>query len=164
MASKQATAKLTKDRRRAMVSELIIKRPGITQRQIQSWLAEKIDIKDRLGNVINNAPRLTNPDTNKPFVLSTINEDVKFIRSLWRSFTEKAAGEWIARQLAALDEAEAIAWRKGNTAEIRMIWQQRSKLLGLDAPIKIAETNAAGEDVEKLNVIRVIVHDDSDAE
>jgi len=146
-----------------MVAELIVKRPGITQRQIEAWLGKIVDIKNELGLIIGSEPRLINPKTGKPFSLKTVNDDIKYIRQQWRDKTSQASSEWLAQQLAALSEAEAIAWRKGNTAEVRNIWQQRNKILGLDAPIKFAKTDAKGEDVPEPDVITIFVFDDAAA-
>ncbi len=154
---------LIMDRRRAMIAELIVKRPGITMRQIEAWLGTLVEKKNEFGEVIGAAPRLMNPETEKPFSLTTVKDDIDYIREQWRKATAQASSEWLAQQLAALSEAEAIAWRKGNTAEVRNIWTQRNKILGLDAPIKIAKTDAKGEDVQEPDVITIFVYDDAAA-
>ena len=149
------------DRRRAMVAELIVKRPGITQRQITAWLATVVEKKNEFGEVIASKPRLVNPETGEPFCLTTINKDIEHIRQLWRDLAAKDAAEWLAAQLAALDEAEAIAWIKKDTSEVLKVWQQRNKILGLEAPLKIARTKADGSDVTEPDVITVFVYDDA---
>jgi len=148
------------DRRRAMTAELLVKRPGITQRQIHAWLGQLVEVKDEFGQVTKKVPRMINPETGEPFSLGTVHSDIDYIRQSWRDMTAQEASHWLAQQLAALQEAEGIAWRKGDTAEVRAIWSQRNKILGLDAPLKIAKTNAAGQDAPEPDVISIYVFDD----
>jgi membrane peptidoglycan carboxypeptidase len=122
------------DRRRQLVASLMVRNPRISRRQITEVLARP----EREGG-------MRNPTTKKPWSLATIQKDVQFILEEWREARLASADEWIAQELATYEELQIQAWRNNDLAEVRRVSVERRKLLGLDAPTKIAPTDPTGK-------------------
>lgn len=133
--------------RRRMVAQILVRRPGITQRAIQQMLAAPVS-----------EGGLRNSRTGKPYSIYTINNDIQELRKQYRASAMQDTDEWVGRALAAYDQLEADAWAKGDRNFIRKIWLDRRSLLGLDAPKKIAATTPDGLESAPLTSIQIIEH------
>jgi len=106
--------------RRSLVASLLLRKPNITRRKLCAAVGEQI----------------RNPKTGEPFSLATIHNDVVVLKEEWK---EKAAADiedWIADELAKLDEIEGAAWTTGHLDTVLKCMMRRAKLLGLDKPEK----------------------------
>jgi hypothetical protein len=57
-----------------------------------------------------------NPSTKKPWAKTVVDDDRQYLTAAWRAEAEKDTAEWIAHDLAELDEAGReswSAWRRG---------------------------------------------------
>lgn len=148
MAKKASPTALAREQRRSLVSSLLARNPRVTQRQIQALLAKPTD-----------SGGLRNPNTGEAYSLGTINGDVAAIRQGWRERRQSSADEWITRTLATYEEIEIQAWRDGDLARVESIANSRAKLLGLNAPSKIAPTTPDGtQQYEGQTIIHVHEH------
>lgn len=116
-----------KEFRRQVIANLMIQRPNITQRQIQTYLAEKA-ANPQVGAM------LTNPATGKPYSLGTINSDMQAIRREWQERATERYDYWLGVVNAELDAIVEAAWRDKDLKLLLSCNQRRAKLLGLDAP------------------------------
>ena len=78
----------------------------------------------------------------------TISRDVQIIRAEWKQKATESIDEWIARELADLDELEKQAWREKRYDLVLKIKDRRAKLLGLDKPMRTEITGADGGKVQ----------------
>jgi len=78
----------------------------------------------------------------------TISRDVQIIRAEWKQKATESIDEWIASELADLDELEKQAWREKRYDLILKIKDRRAKLLGLDKPMRTELTGADGAPVK----------------
>jgi IS30 family transposase len=95
---------------------------------------------------------------------STVSRDLQVITARWVAEAVHDVGEIRARELAELDEMEkelAARWlqeRRPEWMRLRLaVKERRAKLLGLDMPVKIAPTTAAGEDLPAPVIREIIV-------
>ena len=95
---------------------------------------------------------------------STVSRDLQVITARWVAEAVRDVGEIRARELAELDEMEkelAARWlqeRRPEWMRLRLaVKERRAKLLGLDMPVKIAPTTAAGEDLPAPVIREIIV-------
>jgi len=107
------------DKRRQLVASLLLRVPGITQRQVCDHLAEQ---------------GVVNPSTNESYSLGTINNDIQSLRDEWRKHAAEEVAERKARILAELDELRRAAWGCGDLDVLLKIQKREADLLGLDAP------------------------------
>lgn len=110
--------------RRKLVAGLLVRRPNIQQR----------DIMDAVGK------QVLNPQTDRPYSLGTINNDIQAIRAGWRERAGLDYDEWVAEQIATLDEVETEAWLSKNFELVLKCMDRRAKLLGLDKPQQLIVT------------------------
>ena len=80
--------------------------------------------------------------------IATVNRDLKIIRAEWKQKATESIDEWIASELADLDELEKQAWREKRYDLILKIKDRRAKLLGLDKPMRTELTGADGAPVK----------------
>lgn len=113
---------LRKERRRQLVASLLLREPGITQRQIQDRL-EQLDF--------------LNPRTDLPYSIATVNTDIKALRQLWRENATRDITSHQSRILASLREAEKAAWEKSNIGLVLKSLKQQSDLLGTGSPVQV---------------------------
>ena len=101
---------------------------GKTQRQIRDELA-KMNPPIKVG-------------------LGTVNRDLQFIRDKWKNAAAESIEEWVARELADLDELEKQAWAEKRYDLVLKIKDRRAKLLGLDKPMRTELAGADGKAIE----------------
>lgn len=85
---------------------------------------------------------LINPDTQKPWCLYTIKMDVDAIKCEWKAVLLRSAEDLRADIVAELDEIRRACW-EGEEKDFRAILkalEQKSRILGLDAPTEIKAT------------------------
>lgn len=82
-------------------------------------------------------PPILNPNGNKPFVKSTIAEDLKYLEKQWQEDAQRDISIHKARQLAKYGAIERAAWEQGKLDTVIKALIQEAKLLGLEEPIKI---------------------------
>ena len=80
--------------------------------------------------------------------VSTVNRDLKLIRAEWKRKATESIEEWIANELADMDELEKQAWREKRYDLVLKIKDRRAKLLGLDKPMRTELTGADGAPVK----------------
>ena len=80
--------------------------------------------------------------------IATVNRDLKIIRAEWKQKATESIDEWIASELADLDELEKQAWREKRYDLVLKIKDRRAKLLGLDKPMRTELTGADGAPVK----------------
>lgn len=80
--------------------------------------------------------------------IATVNRDLKIIRAEWKQKATESIDEWIASELADLDELEKHAWREKRYDLVLKIKDRRAKLLGLDKPMRTELTGADGAPVK----------------
>jgi hypothetical protein len=88
---------------------------------------------------------LMNPETGDAFGKSTIDRDLRFLEREWRKEAVAAIAEHKAIQLAELREARRKAWSAGDVPEVRQNIALEMRLLGTEAPTKIAPTDPSGD-------------------
>jgi hypothetical protein len=106
--------------RRRLISRLIVRKPNITHREVVEALGTQV----------------RNPATGQPYALSTIHNDIQRIKEVWREKSEQDYGDWVAGELAKLDEAEAEAWSQGRVDYVIRCMERRAKLMGFDKPAR----------------------------
>lgn len=143
MGMNASQSELVRIRRRQIVQSLLVRRPGITQREIHAHLA---------GVDNNGDPRIVNPNTGKPFSLGTINGDVQTLREGWKALTAEANAEWRARFLVTCEEIEKAAWATGDLRMVRQVWKDRREALGLDEPDRWEVSGPGGGPIEHQEV------------
>jgi hypothetical protein len=111
--------------RRRLIARLLIRKPNITRRELHMSLATP----DETGQ-----PRILNPDTGEPYSLGTIQNDIDWLKADWRAKSGQDYDDWVAGELAKLDELEAVAWRVEDVDAVLKCMARRAKLKGLDAP------------------------------
>ena len=79
---------------------------------------------------------------------ATIVRDLKAIREEWKDRASEKIGEWIASELADMDELEKQAWREKRYDLVLKIKDRRAKLLGLDKPNRVELAGKDGGAIE----------------
>jgi hypothetical protein len=80
---------------------------------------------------------IVNPQTNEPYSYETIRKDIKQLRAEWARRTAQTTDEWIAEEIASLDELERAAWARLEFGTVLGCKKQRAALLGINAPVKV---------------------------
>lgn len=124
------------DLRRERVSRLILR--GFTQREIAVALSEDENY------------RVLNPSSGKAFSLGTINGDIKALKESWQRGAMRTYEDYLAENLAKLDELERTAWAQNELNIVLSVIDKRAKLLGLDAPQRIQVLDKWHEEVLRL--------------
>ena len=120
------------ERRRRLISSMLLRRPNITRRELM----------DKVGEVI------INPDTGEPFALGTIQNDVDALKAAWRERSEENADDWIAETMATLDQLQGDAWKEREYGVVLRCIQERAKLKGQYAPEKAELSGQGGGPIE----------------
>ena len=141
------------EKRRELVAEMRLK--GFSLRRITESLAAGY-VDKSTGVVLG---RIVNPDTNEPFALKTIQDDLDVMKAQWRKNSEVSIEEQIAREEAKIDELERIAWAKGKYELIPRCWERRAKLKGLDKPEKRDITSDGQPLQPTINIYQVPARD-----
>lgn len=135
-----------RDRRRQFLAREMVRRPRVTQRQLRRALTEA-------GHV--------NPETQKPWSLGTVNNDVEAIREAARERMEQSAETWRANELDLLARVQERALEEGELRTVVMISRRRAALLGLDEPDELRAT--VGPDPETVEALMDALRDYPDA-
>jgi hypothetical protein len=77
----------------------------------------------------------------------TVHGDIARLRQQWAARAEMASKDWVAEELADLEELEAAAWKQKKLDTVLRIKERKAKLLGLD---KIQATKALNIDMANL--------------
>jgi len=115
----------------------------IRREQVARFLARKMTQRQIVAGLV--AKDIFNPETGEAYSLTTVNADVKALRKEYRSRANQKVSEWIAEELADLDQLEFSAWADRNLELVLKVKTRRAKLLGLDAPEK-QELSGPGKD------------------
>ena len=118
------TAQHRRDLRRQKVAQLLVRRPRITVRQMQTALLKS-------GHY--------NPRTDEKWSRQTVQNDIEHVREQARENMDRGANEWRAIELDRLQELQKEAWDEGDRDLVLRCMKRRAKLLGLDAPEKHAK-------------------------
>ena len=125
------------EQRRRLVSTMLIRRPNITRRELHAEIAK----------------RMQNPKTDEPFSLSTIQNDVTVLREGWKQRTNQNVDEWIAEEIATVDELQGDAWSEREYQVVLRCVQERAKLKGLYSPERREITGADGRELIPTDVL-----------
>ena len=120
------------ERRRQAIASLLVRKPKASQREIQEWVGHNI----------------LNPDTGEPYSLGTINNDLRVIRETWRERAQADYADWVAEELARIEEVEAAAWKRDDMELVLKCSDRRCKLLGLYAPNRQEVSGPEGGDIQ----------------
>ncbi len=82
----------------------------------------------------------------KRWSMTTIQADIQFLRDQWREDAREEIQYQQGQLWAEIREVKKSAWARGDLTTVLKALKQECELLGLDKPIKIARTNADGED------------------
>ena len=110
------------EKRRRAISIILTERPTISQREIMDILAEQFS--------------LWNPQTDAPYSLGTINNDIQQIKAGWMERAYRAYGDWVAEQVATIERVKEKAFRDGRLDIVLRCVEQICKLLGLYEPTR----------------------------
>lgn len=116
------------DQRRSIVASMLLRHPGVTQREICDKLEEQ---------------RFTNPDSGKPYSLGTINGDVQALQKEWREEAQAEIAEWKALQIEQINEVIRQAWKDKDLNSVLKSIKMQSDIIGTQQPI---EQDEADED------------------
>lgn len=125
-----------RERRRALIADLKLRRPRITVRQLRLALAK--EGTEDVG---------FNGDTGKPWSLSTIQADLDRIREDVAKRYDESVHQLRNRELALLEKAQELAVANQDVKEIISVSRERRKLLALD---KLEQTVQYEVDVSSL--------------
>lgn len=106
---------------------------GMTCEQIAGLLAEQ---------------GITNPRTEEPWSISTINKDLKAIEEEWKEETFKGISDHRARVLAEIQEVKRSAWMAGKHSIVLRAIDQEVGLLGLN------ELERMGVEIALANLLK----------
>lgn len=106
-----------------------------------------------------------NPETQKPYNMSTIYQDLKAIEQEWRQMSVADLQEHKARHLAELAEVRRTAWQQGKLFYILKSLEQEAQILGLnevpDAPdvnVNVANFDLSGMPTDELRRISQVIN------
>lgn len=116
------------DQRRSIVASMLLRHPGVTQREICDKLEEQ---------------RFTNPDSGKPYSLGTINADVQALQKEWRDEAQAEIAAWKALQIEQINEVIRQAWKDKDLNSVLKSIKMQSDIIGTQQPI---EQDEADED------------------
>jgi hypothetical protein len=121
--------------------------PHIEKRmtQVAVCVAAKMTQRQIVEALANNG--IVNPETNEPYSLGTINSDIKALKKEWKARRSIETDEWVAEEIASLDELERKAWTGKDYDLVLRIKTRRAKMLGLDAAV----TQNINVDLTKLS-------------
>ena len=128
---------LAVEQRRLQIAAMLVRKPAITQRQIERVLAAN-------GTV--------NPETKAAYSLGTINGDIKAIKREWMERRRQDADEWVAGELAKLDALEELGWQSNSPGVVFKAMEMRGKYLRLFNPLDIGDGEPVMIAVVRANV------------
>lgn len=134
---RKADQGLATEQRRLQIAALLVRKPTITQRQIERLLA---------------ANGVVNPETKEAYSLGTINSDIKAIKAEWMERRRQAADVWIAGELAKLDVLEEDGWRGNNPGLVIQTMKMRGQYLRLFGTLDIGDGEPVVVAIVRANV------------
>lgn len=108
------------DERRTFVARFAVR--GATQREIVKSLKKQ---------------GFTNPKTERPWAIGTVNRDLRAIRLEWRVRYARSYDEHVTYMLAEIRELRRQGWRDKNYKLILSCMDRECKLMGLDQPDRL---------------------------
>ena len=117
------------DRRRRLVTQILMQKPDVTQHEIQRIVGTQ----------------LVNPETGNPYTLTIINRDVIAIRKIWRKDNAKDFEDLVSEQRARIGDIYNTARRQKEKDKPEKIGALRlaldclrelNRMVGAYAPIK----------------------------
>lgn len=127
------------DRRRQVAA---LKLRGLRMREISEALAQM------------DPPRV-NPKTGKEWSVRTIWLDVEHLKKEWKQDSAEDFAAHRARVLAELREIRRRAWQGNRLETVINALDREIKMFGLNAPVKVAQTNTDGEDVPGMDLSKL---------
>jgi len=135
------------DRRWSPVTRKILRRRvvamlvrGLEEHEIVQQLSVPT-VPDGAGGVRSNPTYLENPSTGKPYDQSTINRLIHKIWDEWLAMDTETIRRYRMEIIQHNIELERVAWANHDLSEVRVILDQRAKLLGAFAPIKYSDVS-----------------------
>ena len=128
---KEKQSKALEDARRSRVAALHVR--GLSEREIVAALGAGDN-------------PITNPQTGEPYSLTTIHNDLDFLRMSWRAAAAAEYGDLKGQQLAELRALRRAAWAVGDREGVRKCLVDEVKLTGTAAPFKVAPTDPTGNE------------------
>lgn len=111
--------KFVVQKRRQLVASLALR--NLSQREIVEFLGKEMQ----------------NEDAGKPYTVGTVNRDLRILAQEWRKTAAQDLYELKGRELAKLEELEKSAWGAKDYQLVLKITERRSRLCGLDAPLRL---------------------------
>jgi hypothetical protein len=102
------------DLRRLRVASLVLRQ--VTQREIVELLPRY---------------KITNPETDQPYSLGTINSDIQHLKAEWQAEARQKAGDHLGRILAEIQEVKREAWGQKDLRAVLAALGEEIDLLGL---------------------------------
>ncbi len=124
----------------SMKTQIAIRRERVARLRLRG-LTER-EIAFQLGSGEN---ALFNPKTHKPYSNFIVHKDLEWLREQWEKEATKEIGEWKTKLIVEVEEVKRAAWAHGELETVLKCVTQQRKILGLDAPIKVAPTTPNGE-------------------
>lgn len=134
---RKAAQGLAVEQRRLQIAAMLVRKPAITQRQIERVLA---------------ANGIVNPETKEAYSLGTINSDIKAIKMEWMERRRQSADEWMAGELAKLEALEERGWQGDDPDLVLKVMTMRARYLRLFNPLDSGEGEPVVIAVVRANV------------
>jgi len=110
----------------------------VAERQLFGWSARRIAL-----HLAHAAER--NPVSGLPWSEATIKKDMAALKAEWKARREHAVDQHIALHLAKLERVQEETWKERQWSAYLTALEQHAKLLGLNAPTKLAPTTPDGQ-------------------
>lgn len=127
------------DLRRRLVSQILLRQPDITKREMVEFVGQKI----------------INPETGSSFSIGTIHNDMIAVREGWKERSAQNYDELVAEQKAMLYDLYAEARKKGKLNIAIDCIKELNKMIGAYAPER-HDITSGGEKLQKVEIIEVI--------
>jgi hypothetical protein len=124
----------------SMKTQIAIRRERVARLRLRG-LTER-EIAFQLGSGEN---ALFNPKTHKPYSNFIVHRDLEWLREQWEKEATKEIGEWKTKLIVEVEEVKRAAWAHGELETVLKCVTQQRKIMGIDAPVKIAPTSPDGE-------------------
>lgn len=114
------------------------RRARVASLQLFGWTLQRITAQLA-------AEELINPVSKSPWSLETIHRDLQAIKAEWKARRQQAVEQHIDMQLAKLERVQEETWKDRQWFAYLSALEQQAKLLGLNAPTKLAPTTPDGQ-------------------
>ncbi len=99
------------------------------------------------------ADGIVNAATGEPYSLTTVAKDVSVMVRRWRQASGEAMENHVAEQLAQLNEVKRQGFESGNLQAVLGALKLEARLLGLEAPEKVAVSHAGMPAITEMLVV-----------